>query len=358
MRPYYLYLYILIVGCTGTLQCMEKASVEAQNIIAPYSASIPYEITKAFVQKKIDLDQLFAYIFPPEIIDRIVKDAYKDVFQDYFFSPDTAQRFLNPKSGSYSFQSKKQYAHCIRSYPNVVDEYSHIQHATCVIKPNDAYWSHWIGFKNGSVRLYAKNGLEYSFEISGSSPVTALEFGAGSFSDENSTEPFMLIGYEDGSMGFHTRRQCKIIRETYRVTPSVSHIICGPLPNSWFVVSGDIITLWRASFKTNFFSEDATLQGTYFNINFPQISGIGTYKNGIVIQSAQKDYFLITPYILSDYKLMHKSQFSPLQASCIYRIMQQQKTGTQGALTKEDTAIFKLLSQTVQEVIEMKSKGS
>jgi hypothetical protein len=360
---YCVYLCILIVTSISTLCCMEQASVEAQNTIAPYLTATPYEITKAFVQKKIDLDQLFAHIFPPEITRKIVKDAYQCELQDYFFSPDTAQRFFTHKSCSSHSNPKKKYAHCITSYPNVIDEYPHLQDATCAIRPKaaDAYWSHWVGFKDGSVHLYTKNGIEfeYPFGTTHSLPaVTAFGIGTGSFHDENSTQPFMLMGYENGLVGFNTRKQYKIIHEEASVMSAVSHISCGPLPNSWFVVSGDTTTLWLVAFNTNIFSEDVTFQGAHFNINLPQISGIGTYKNSIVVQSAQKDYWLIAPYSIPDYNFMHKSQFSPLQASCIYRIMQQQQMNASFALTEEDAAIFKLLPQTVREVIEMKSKGS
>ena len=85
-----------------------------------------------------------------------------------------------------------------------------------------------------------------------------------------------------------------------------------------------------------------------------QVTIRGKLNHGNWNDNQENKYLMIAPYSQEDYKIITQCAFSPLQASCIYRMIQEKKLITELELSdsSEEMIAFKKLSPTIQKLFE------
>jgi hypothetical protein len=344
-----LYLLCLALYTQGIIS-MEKTSIDTQ---APYAQSTSREAIRhaclAFMLKKIDLDQLFDRILPAEVIHGIMTIAYDKELNAYFFSKDRLTNFLN-NNQSYAQQEKNDLSWMIQSSPNTVHLYPKLKNLTCTLELNNGQVI--AGFSSGKISLFDP-GIRHARDIypGHKSAISAL---AGKM--DNHFWSF-IVGYQDGSfsslsLGKLHQRICPHLYEK-----PISCVAYTELPNLYVFAGGN--TVGCAQLR-----DDLQMRETAITIdNEPteepyNITGIGTFNGCIVAQTTKNEYFIMAPYSREDCKIITRCAFSPLQASCIYHMIQEKKLISELELSDSDGEMtaFKKLSPTLQKFFETRQE--
>jgi hypothetical protein len=165
--------------------------------------------------------------------------------------------------------------------------------------------------------------------------------------------PSLLVGYHDGSVAFLTlsesdRRLCRQLH-----SKPIACIAYTPLPNIYVFGSDDTIGI--AQLRNDSYTKGTTITLCNEPMGEPHvITGIGTFNNCIVAQTANNKYLTVAPYSNEDCQTMDYCKFSPLQAGCLYRMIQEKKviTELQSPELDDEITAFKKLSPGIQHLFE------
>jgi hypothetical protein len=298
------------------------------------------------------------------------KQQYKQEFHNYFFAADTAQRFFSfwsneaQKNPKLIVSKDPEYTSYMLSSQNLIDSCKNYfsPHATCVIEPLSPEWSYFAGFDDGSILIEGINGYQHVFNTIHQAPVSALAQGKGTFSN-TTYQPFILIGYKDGTIAFANKNHSKILPAP-NIKKTITAIAQGPVDCSWITVEDNNISIYKESHNNPLLYQKKP--GLFMQTSLPLINpspstiqGLGMYHNAITIYLNDNRTVLWLPYSKSEFDTLYNLDFSSEQIKSIHRIIQRHTKKEhipEKTFTPTSSSIqFKELPDLVKQIICLKT---